>query len=127
MQTIRIIALPSLAAAVISCTPQNDYDTANPYGVPDGGHNTPVNPVYDTPPAYEDVTGAPPPADPGATPPAYPTVPPTAGNRIHVVVKGDYLGKIALKYNVPVASIKTANNMKNDTVVLGRKLIIPPR
>jgi len=150
MHSIRIIALPALAAALVSCASQNGYDTANPYGTPDGGATTvnapyqptapaaPANPVYDTPAAYEDATGAPPPADPAAINPAAPATNPghaapaaaattTAGNRIHVVEKGDVLSKIAQKYKVPAASIKAANNMKNDTVVLGKKLIIPPK
>jgi N-acetylmuramoyl-L-alanine amidase len=43
------------------------------------------------------------------------------------VIKGDSLSKISGKYHVSAASIKQANHMKNDTVVLGKKMIIPAR
>ena len=48
-----------------------------------------------------------------------------AGSTVHVVGRGDSLSKIALHYRVSIASIKRANNMKNDTVRLGQKLKIP--
>jgi LysM repeat protein len=50
---------------------------------------------------------------------------PTQAATTHTVVKGDTLGGIAAKYKVPMASIKKANNMTKDTVVLGKKMIIP--
>jgi LysM repeat protein len=34
---------------------------------------------------------------------------------------------LSKKYNVPMDSIKQANRMTNDIVVLGRKMVIPPR
>lgn len=135
MHPLRTLALLALAAAAVSCARNAGYDTGNPYGTPDAGY-TAANPVYDTPAAYEDASGATPPADPGAINPAIPrpaiagpaSAPHSAaGNRIHVVVPGDVLGKIAIKYNVPITSIKAANQMTSDTVVLGKKLIIPPR
>ena len=46
---------------------------------------------------------------------------------MHIVVAHDTLGGIAKHYKVPIASIKKANNMTNDTVILGKKLIIPAR
>jgi LysM repeat protein len=140
MNAIRLLALPALAAAIASCTPKSgDYDTGNPYGTPDGGATAanvphqpvePVNPTYDTPAAYEDA-GAAPAADPGAIAPAGPAgvaaPAATAGSTTHTVVKGDTLSGIASKYKVPMASIRKANNMTKDTVVLGRKLVIPAR
>lgn len=42
----------------------------------------------------------------------------------HVVQKGEYLGKIAAKYKVPVSAIKRENNLKSDTLKLGQKLKI---
>lgn len=47
------------------------------------------------------------------------------GPTVHVVVAGDSLSKIALRYRVSVASIKKANNMTGDTVRIGQKLKIP--
>ena len=142
MTPLRILA-PSLAAfALYSCAPDKPdmYDTANPYGAADAGvvnppANVPANPIYDTPAAYEE-SAAVPGADasaglaeaPGA--PAEPTVPAAPANGaaiIHTVVAGDTLSGISAKYKVPMASIKQANRMTNDTVVLGRKMVIPPR
>ncbi|EKO3470652.1 N-acetylmuramoyl-L-alanine amidase [Vibrio fluvialis] len=42
----------------------------------------------------------------------------------HVVKSGDYLGKIASTYKVPVETIKRENNLKSDTLKLGQKLKI---
>ena len=140
MKATRLLAVPALATAIVSCTPKSgDYDTANPYGAPDAGAASvnapyqpaePANPTYDTPAAYEDA-GAAPAVDHTANVPAAPAanVPAEAatGGTTHVVVKGDTLSGIATKYKVPMASIKKANNMTKDTVVLGKKLIIPAR
>ena len=43
----------------------------------------------------------------------------------HVVEKGQTLGAIARAYNTTVDAIKKANNLKNDTVLIGQKLFIP--
>lgn len=43
----------------------------------------------------------------------------------HLVVRGDTLTDIALKYGVSSRAIKTANNMKTDNVKLGQTLKIP--
>lgn len=136
MKSIRFLVLPAVAAAFVSCAPKQDaYDTSNPYGTPDGGvapgampaqPGEPVNPIYDTPAAYED-SGAPV-VDPTAVAPAAPAQPAGgAAATTHVVVKGDTLSGIAAKYKVTMASIKQANHMTKDTVVLGKKLIIPAR
>jgi hypothetical protein len=135
---IRILTTPLLALAVVSCASQqpDTYDTPNPYGVADSGQQPPYgdhapNPVYDTPAAYEE--GAPIPTQPPyADVPAIPTTPGTPAIAsgtpiIHTVVKGDTLSGLSSKYNVPIASIKQANQMTNDIVVLGRKMVIPPR
>jgi len=46
-------------------------------------------------------------------------------NTVHVVVAGDSLSKIALRYRVSMTSIKKANKMTTDTVRIGQKLKIP--
>jgi LysM repeat protein len=139
MTPIRILA-PSLAAfALYSCAPDKPdrYDTANPYGAADAGEfntpaNIPANPVYDTPAAYEE-SAAIPATDPAAglaeapADPAIPAAPANGAAIIHTVVAGDTLSGISSKYKIPMASIKQANRMTNDTVVLGRKMVIPPR
>ena len=48
----------------------------------------------------------------------------TANRITHTVKKGESLGSIAKKYHVSVANIKKWNNMKKDTIVPGKKLII---
>lgn len=145
MTPIRILAPSLIAFAFVSCASQkaDTYDTANPYGTADAGAvnppaTAPANPVYDTPAAYEESgattpataavpTVAPEPAAPSVTP-AVPAAPPSNGAAIiHTVVKGDTLSGISSKYKVPAASIKQANRMTNDVVVLGRKMVIPPR
>jgi LysM repeat protein len=123
------IALPAVAAlGLVSCQPLGnnvDYDTADPYGIPDysgaeTGDYQPVNPPADAtygPAAYEDTGTAP------APPPSAPA--PTAGPRSHTVVSGDTLWGLSRKYGVSIDAIKTANGMTSDTVVLGTTLNIP--
>lgn len=41
---------------------------------------------------------------------------------VHTVLPGEYLGKIASKYKVSVASIKRENNLRSDTLKKGQKL-----
>jgi len=120
MKSFHLLSASAIAIALVACAPEkNGYDTSNPYGTPAGAY-TPappvaaVNPTYDTPAAYEDST-----APPAATGGQAATT--------HIVVKGDTLGGIATKYKVPMASIMKANNMTKDTVVLGKKLVIPAR
>lgn len=153
MIPIRFLAPSILTAALVSCAQEkaDRYDTANPYGAPDESgpsaqaQAAPSNPVYDTPAAYEESTGAvtsaptagvPTPTPPAAAvvpgtqplPAAVPSAPPANGAAIiHTVVAGDTLSGLSAKYKVPSASIKAANRMTNDTVVLGRKMVIPPR
>jgi LysM repeat protein len=141
------IALPMITLALASCASQkaDEYDTPNPYGQADAAQPDPYgapppNPVYDTPAAYEEGSAVP--ASPpypnipgGPTSPAIPSVPssataavPNNGSAIiHTVVKGDTLSGLSTKYNVPIPSIRQANQMTNDIVVLGRKMVIPPR
>jgi LysM repeat protein len=140
MNPIQILASTAIGLALVSCASQkadtyDTYDTSNPYGSPDasvaGAPAQDVNPVYDTPAAYEESGAAatPTPAYPGAAAPT-PAANEPAGNGaaiIHTVVRGDTLSGLSSKYRVPVASIKAANRMTNDTVVLGRKMVIPPR
>jgi LysM repeat protein len=145
MNAIRILTPSLIAIGLVSCASKkaDEYDTPNPYGPPPGSAANPAavadaNPVYDTPAAYEETSGnavnpAVPsvPAGPAAptTPatPATPTGPSNGAATIHTVVAGDTLSGISAKYKVPAASIKQANRMTTDTVVLGRKMVIPPK
>lgn len=45
--------------------------------------------------------------------------------RKHKVARGEYLGKIASKYDVSVSSIRKANNLRSDELAVGQVLIIP--
>lgn len=145
MTPIRILAPALVACALASCASQkaDQYDTTNPYGAAaeqaSAPVNEPANPVYDTPAAYEEtsataanaastdayVPSASPniPAAPSAAAPAAPS---NGAAIIHTVVAGDTLSGIASKYKVSTASIKQANNMTRDIVVLGKKMVIPP-
>jgi LysM repeat protein len=127
------ILVPFLCAAVFSsCASRKDnYDTPGTYGTPDPGYanatpTAPENPVYDSPAAYEESSQSPVPAAPDVTA-AAPVAPANGAAIIHTVVKGDTLSGLSAKYKVPIASIKQANRMTNDTVVLGRKMVIPPQ
>ena len=135
MTSIRILTPSLLAVALVSCASQkaDQYDTSDPYGtadsglIPDAG-TAYENPVYDTPAAYEESTATNTiPAPPIPSVPTPPAAPATGPATIHTVVKGDTLSGISSKYQVPIASIKAANQMTNDIVVLGRKMVIPPR
>ena len=44
---------------------------------------------------------------------------------IYTVKKGDSLWKIANKYNTTVEKLKSANNLKTNTLSIGQKLVIP--
>lgn len=139
MTVIRILAPSLLAVALVSCASQkaSSYDTPKPTaGQASPTLTTAANPVYDTPAAYEESSApaATPAAaaaaamTPGAVPePAAPAPVANGPAIIHVVVKGDTLSGISSKYKIPAASIKQANRMTNDTVVLDRKMVIPPR
>ena len=62
---------------------------------------------------------------PTATPSANSTPPTT--NRIHVVLSGETLFRIALRYGTTVQSLATANNLSNIALIfVGQQLIIPP-
>ena len=123
------LLLPSAAAFIItSCANQSNdgYDTLgydfDDYGTPDGQPFQEVNPVYDSTPAYEE-------SRPAASAPATPASPsaPVPAQANHTVVRGDTLWGISRKYGVSIDDIKQANNMRNDTVVLGTTLTIPAR
>lgn len=123
MKHIHLSAAAAISALLVSCASQSagTYDTGDPYGYPDASLGQAralgaENPVYDTPAAYEEAQAYTPPAPD-----------PTAPATIHTVVKGDTLSGLSAKYKVPIESIKRANNMTNDTVILGRKMAIPPR
>ena len=52
---------------------------------------------------------------------------PQKKTKIHVVKKGDTLGKIAQRYGVTIAQIKKLNKLKNDRIQIGQRLKIPVR
>lgn len=136
MNTVHIFTSSLLAFGLVSCASQkaSEYDTSNPYGTADAGQvaqpmSDPANPIYDTPAAYEESSTAPAAAvspDLAAAEAAPTIAPANAPASIHTVVAGDTLSGLSKKYKVPSASIKQANRMTNDVVVLGRKMVIPP-
>lgn len=46
-------------------------------------------------------------------------------SRKHKVAQGEFLGKIASKYDISVSSLRKANNLHSDTLSVGQVLIIP--
>jgi LysM repeat protein len=137
MNSAHIITTSFLFLAIVSCASNKSTapDNANPYGTADAGQvvapvEQPVNPVYDTPAAYEESTTAATSAATATSTPALttgiPKAPPNGSAVIHTVVAGDTLSGISAKYKVSSAAIKQANQMTKDTVILGRKMVIPP-
>lgn len=105
---------------------------------------TPPSSIYDSPAAYEHGTMPAPsgpapglPVDPGAHSPspmdrtnAPPTptaaqAPARAHGITHTITQGDTLSGLSAKYRVPMDAIRRANGMTSDTVVLGKKMVIP--
>jgi membrane-bound lytic murein transglycosylase D len=52
---------------------------------------------------------------------------PVARTKNHVVRRGESLDKIARKYDITIAAIKEANNLKSNRVYPGKSLVIPQR
>jgi len=147
MIPIRILTPALFAATLVSCGSRRAdiYDTpTSSYATTDQAATTVTDPagtVYDAPAAYEDnsinpaasnttpaasiPSSAPEPSTAMAPPP--PPSSPYGAATIHTVVAGDTLSGISAKYNIPAASIRQANRMTNDVVILGRKMVIPPR
>lgn len=127
MKITHYLSIAVLTSLAVSCAPKgtggDGYDVANPYAAPDyvDETGTPVvpnnvNPAYDAPAAYEDVAAT----TPEVTAPVAPPSP-----KVHTVGRGDTLWGLSKQYGVPAASIKTANGLTRDTIVLGAKLTIP--
>ena len=57
------------------------------------------------------------------TSPSHKAAAPAAGE--YVVVKGDYLARIAKRNNVTVAALKQVNGLRSDNIRIGQKLRIP--
>lgn len=134
MTSIRLLAVPFVAFAITSCASHRKADYDTPADAVNAPVNQPANPVYDTPAAYEEsgtaatasTTNVQGPVNPGTIASPVPAASKNGAAIIHTVVPGDTLGGIALKYKVSAAAIKQANAMTKDTVVLGRKMVIPP-
>lgn len=132
--TILLLPFASLLFASCGGSRGENFDTAPAPAYDQPGPaaaSVPANPTYDTA-AYEENTPVPAPVE--ATP-AAPIPTPAAplgnlaadGTRVHYIAPGDSLSKISSIYKVPIDSIKAANNMTSDIVVLGKKLIIPAK
>lgn len=106
-----------------------DYDTSDPYGVPNSGGyesapyqdvNPPAsNPTYGNA-AYEETSPAP------ATLPTGPSVAAAIAST-HTVSKGDTLWGLSNKFGVSADAIRAANNMAagDNNIRLGQSINIP--
>ena len=62
-----------------------------------------------------------------ARPPAASSIPPTdGGDLIYVVKSGDTVPHIAKAHGTTAQALRTANSLKNDRLVVGMKLKVPP-
>ncbi|STQ77153.1 N-acetylmuramoyl-L-alanine amidase [Grimontia hollisae] len=60
-----------------------------------------------------------------STSPGSSSIPASAGVTVtHTVKRGEFLGKIAQKYDVSVSSIRSANKLRSDELAIGQKLKI---
>jgi LysM repeat protein len=141
MNPLRIITPSFIALILASCASHHtdSYDTPTSAEAAAEAGNQEINPVYDTPAAYEETTHSPatkpivetttkPAASPQPSVSAAvkPTKPASSGAAVtHTVVAGDTLSGISSKYKVSSAAIKQANGMTKDTVILGKKMMIP--
>lgn len=120
-----LLLLPLASLIFASCGKKDgDYDTAATPSYEEPAAPTPATaaPTYGAA-AYEENTAVPlATVDPAAvaTTPAAPGV-----TKEHYVAPGDSLWKLSKQYGVSIDQIKAANNMTTDTVVLGKKMIIP--
>lgn len=46
-------------------------------------------------------------------------------DRVHIVERGDTLDAIARRYGVSVATLRARNRLKNNTILVGQKLVVP--
>ncbi len=138
MKITYYLTIAALISVAVSCAPKtggDGYDVANPYAAPDytDDSGTPVvpsdvNPVYDAPAAYEDVSVAPKVSAPEVSAPKVSAPPSTpSAPKVHTVGRGDTLWGLSKQYGVPAASIKAANGLTRDTIVMGAKLKIPAK
>lgn len=113
------LLLPFASLLLASCGDKRgtNYDTVTP------SYDDPAAATYGDA-AYDESSVTPTPA-PGVfdAPPVAATTP--AASREHYVAPGDSLWKLSKQYGVSIDAIKQANNMTNDTVILGKKMIIP--
>ena len=54
-----------------------------------------------------------------------PSVAKNSGQTIHVVKRGDTLSEIAATYSVNVTALKFANNLRDNKLIIGKRLVIP--
>jgi LysM repeat protein len=122
MKTLLLTSLAAGTLLVTSCGGSRgvDYDTAPVADYPGADTSAPIDPTYGAA-AYEENTAVPTVEDPGLAAPAAPTGKVTE----HYVAPGDSLWKLSKQYGVSIDAIKAANQMTNDTVILGKKMIIP--
>lgn len=119
-----LFLLPFASLFFASCGSKSEnYDTAPTTSYDEPAATVPATaaPTYGAAVYEETSPVSPTPVDPGVAPAA----PVTATAKEHTVVPGDSLWKMSKQYGVTIAAIKAANQMTNDNVILGKKMIIP--
>jgi LysM repeat protein len=119
--TFLLLPFASLFFASCGGKSGDNYDTAATPAYDEASTAVPATaaPTYGAA-AYEDTAAVP---TTVVETPVAPVAPATA--KEHYVAPGDSLWKISKQYGVTIDAIKVANNMTTDTVVLGKKMIIP--
>lgn len=124
MKSLSFFLLGAYALIFTSCGNSGaDYDTPPVDDYAAAVNPNPADPTYGAA-AYEENTAVPAEIDPNL---AAPDVPAAPSGKIteHYVAPGDSLWKLSKQYGVSIDAIKAANQMTNDTVILGKKMIIP--
>lgn len=124
MKSFPFFVLSACALILTSCGNGGaDYDTAPVDDYAAAVNPNPADPTYGAA-AYEENTAVPAEVDPTLVAPDA-SAAPTGKVTEHYVAPGDSLWKLSKQYGVSIDAIKAANQMTNDTVILGKKMIIP--
>mgnify|MGYP000036928844 FL=1 len=120
---------PSVSVSPSASASPKPSTSASPTTKPSASASPSVKPSASASPTVKPSPSASPSIKPSPTPTATPTATPaptaSAKPASYIVVSGDTLTKIANRFSVTVAALKSANGLTSDVIKLGQKLIIP--